>query len=108
MSSSDMVAKSRRTIFLAFVLVAGLALACVTSSSVMQSWVGKSSSELIAVWGAPDNTARLENGSSAMTWINVFGNQQGVGTCRRTFVADASGVVSRWSYTGCPRFQRKW
>jgi hypothetical protein len=103
-----MPAKSLRAALLSLVLVAGLALACVSSSSVMQSWVGKSSSELITAWGAPDKTAALDGGASAMTWVTVSGNQYGVATCRRTFVADVQGVVRRWSYSGCPRLQRRW
>ena len=80
------------------ILIAG----CITTRGrIMQSWVGKTSNELLTSWGAPDSTAPLDDGGRVLTWVGVEGDSSGVRTCRRSFTVDRQGVVSGSSYSGC-------
>jgi hypothetical protein len=81
---------------------------CVTTQSVMQSWVGKPASELISNWGSPDSVSRLDDGRTVYTWVTISGDQSGVHQCRQSYTASAEGIIERWSFNNCPRLQRKW
>jgi hypothetical protein len=38
----------------------------------MKSWVGKSETELVAKWGPPTNTYRLQDGGRELTYKHVY------------------------------------
>lgn len=75
---------------------------CVSLSEVMQSWVGKSESELLSRWGAPDTSAQAGDGKRVLTWKNIWNDGYGnLYTCRKSFTIGTDGKVERWSYAGC-------
>jgi hypothetical protein len=80
---------------------------CVSTSSVMSSWVGKPESELLSSWGSPDSSRRLDDGRVVHTWTTMWNDQYSVHTCRQTFTVSSTGTVERWSHNGCSRWQRK-
>lgn len=77
---------------------------CVARSQIMDSWVGKSESELVSAIGAPDNVFETNDGKKVLTWKTVSGDKNGVGTCIRSYTVDQGGIIERWSYQGCPNF----
>src|SRR5262245_47935157 len=87
----------------AVLLVVGACLACTTTDSAMNSWVGHPADDLVALWGAPDSRISLENGGAVYTWISVSQNHYGVTQCRQSFNVDSKGVITGWSYSGCPK-----
>jgi hypothetical protein len=80
---------------------------CITTASVMQSWVGQHESKLVSKWGAPDSVVTLQDGSKVYTWIRIRGDASGVHQGRQSFTVDANGKITYWSYENMPRFQRK-
>ena len=90
--------KRRHAAVLALVVLFG---ACATQKSVMESWVGKPESDLLARWGAPDRTAEISNGGKVDTWVTEWNNNYGLQTCRKTFTMDGDGIVVQWAYSGC-------
>lgn len=88
------------TIFFAFALLSG----CVSTKSVMASWVGSSIDDVTAAWGAPESKMVRADGGATYTWTTIGSNQYGVVQCRQTLVTDSQGKVVNWSFAGCPRF----
>jgi len=70
---------------------------CVSRSDVMQTWTGHRIDELIMIAGAPTNQFIRSDGGVTYTWINYYGNRQ----CNETYSANAEGVITNYSYTGC-------
>jgi hypothetical protein len=84
------------------VVVLLLNTGCVSLSDVMSSWVGKSESELLSRWGAPDSSAQTGDGKRVLTWKNIWSNGYGnLYTCRKSFTIGSDGKVERWSYASC-------
>jgi hypothetical protein len=90
------------------VAIAVSATSCITTSSYMKSWVGKSETELLANWGAPDSSRKLDDGRVIHTWRTIWGGRDKVHTCRQTFAISANGEVESSAYNGCARLQPKW
>lgn len=75
---------------------------CVSLSETMRSWVGKSESELLSRWGAPDSSARTDDGKKVLTWKTLWTDSSGnLETCRQSFTIGTDGKVERWAYSGC-------
>jgi len=92
----------------ALVALAVSLAACVSTSTVMKSWVGKPESDLLSTWGSPDSSRRLDDGRVVHTWTTMWNDQYKVHTCRKTFTIATDGTVERWSFSDCPRWQRRW
>ena len=88
---------------LALLIVAAFAIAGCGNSLAknMSSWVGKSESELLMRWGAPDTSIRTDDGKKVLTWKDVWNDRYHVYTCRKSFTIGNDGKVERWRYDGC-------
>lgn len=73
----------------------------------MGSWVGHPIDGLTALWGAPESKISREDGGFTYTWTTFSSNQYGVRQCRQSFVTDAQGIITSWSYNGCPKYVPK-
>ncbi len=90
------------------VAIAVSATSCITTSSTMESWVGKPESELLSIWGLPDSSRKLDDGRVIHTWKTIGGKRNSVRTCRQTFTISTNGKVEHWGYKGCGRWQPTW
>jgi len=77
---------------------------CVSTSEVMQSWVGKNESDLVSRWGAPDSSTQTSDGKRVLTWKTLWNDANNIYTCRKSFTIDSEGKVERWAYNGCPSY----
>ena len=75
---------------------------CMSYNSVLQSWVGKSESELIANWGEPDLTNTFANGEKISTWIDQGKNQYGPYTCQKSMTINHKHTITKGTSRGCP------
>ena len=73
------------------VAIAASATSCVSASLVMNSWVGKSESELLSSWGSPDSRQKLDDGRVIYTWRNVWTSYENIRTCRKNFTISSEG-----------------
>ena len=89
---------------LSTILVLTLLVGCRSPGKAMASWVGKPEAQLIASWGAPDSSMRLDDGSKVLTWKRIWSNHYHVGEGRQSFVISVNGMVQSWSYDNMPRF----
>jgi len=71
--------------------------ACATSS-LMNGWVGKPESQLLAAWGKPDKDAALAGGGKVDTWVRT----DWLHDCEKTFTIDPKGTIVGWSDSDCP------
>ncbi len=71
--------------------------ACATRA-LMNNWVGKPESQLLAAWGAPDKHAALADGGKTDTWVT----QSLLHDCERTFTVNPKGTIVGWTYNDCP------
>lgn len=85
-------------IFIAIILIVGCGSRLAKD---MSSWLGKSESELLMRWGAPDTSIRTEDGKKVLTWKDVWSDRYNVYTCRKSFTIGSDGKVERWRYDGC-------
>ena len=90
------------------VAIAVSATSCITTSSYMKSWVGKSETELLSSWGSPDSSRKLDDGRVIHTWRSIWGGRDNVHTCRQIFSISADGVVENSASNGCARLRPKW
>jgi hypothetical protein len=67
----------------------------------MSSWVGKPAAEMLAVWGAPDTSLKLDDGTSVLTWKKIWFWNQYRHECRKSFTVGADGNVKKWVYNDC-------
>ena len=100
--------KHLQTIFLKIFVVSFLLLfgtACKHGPSrlevAMSSWVDKPVGEMLASWGAPDATIKLDDGTSVLTWKRVWSRKESRHECRKSFPVGADGNIKKWSYTDC-------
>ncbi|WP_461538862.1 hypothetical protein [Spongorhabdus nitratireducens] len=100
------VARSYTRYFLLIILLFSLA-GCVSTSSVMKSWQGRSITDLIALWGAPTSHSPIKNGQHIYTWSTSWGSAYLMHTCRQSFVTNSEGDIQNWSFAGCPHWQMK-
>ena len=77
-----------------------LLTSCASTKSVMKGWLGRTESELVSAWGAPDTSLDTRDGVRALTWEKRWG-QYGQNTCRKSFTVNASGTIISYSYSGC-------
>lgn len=77
------------------------AAACVTrTSTVMNSWLGKSETDLVSSWGAPERSLNLTDGGKVLTWTK---DREAAGIrfhCEYTFTVSPLGSVTRWNTAG--------
>ena len=67
----------------------------------IDSWVGKPVGEMLAVWGAPDTNIKLDDGTSVLTWKNIWYRNQYRHECRKTFTVGADSHIKKWAYNDC-------
>jgi len=67
----------------------------------MDSWVGSTVGQLVEKWGAPDTSIKLDDGSSMLTWKNVWHRNNYRHECRQSFKIGPDGRVTTWSYQDC-------
>ena len=89
------------------VAIAVSAIACVSTTSLMNSWIGKSESELLSSWGAPDTSRKMDDGRVIHTWKSLWGKRNNVRTCRKTFTISTAGKVEGAAYNGCAKWKPK-
>lgn len=82
-------------------IFAFLLTSCTSTKSVMEGWLWHKESELVSAWGAPDASLDTRDGVRVLTWESNWG-QYGQNTCRKSFTVDASGTITRYSFSGCP------
>ena len=80
---------------------------CVSTSEIMQSWVGTEESELLSKWGAPDSSAQASDVKKILTWKVLWNDGGNIYTCRKSFTISKEGKVEKWAYAGCPNYQLK-
>lgn len=95
-----------RKLLLALVVVVAASGCVHRLSSDMNPWVGRPAGALVSKWGAPNRSAELADGRTAMTWVRSWntadqGRDPVIQECERTFTVAAGKVVS-WSANGCP------
>ncbi|MCA9472101.1 MAG: hypothetical protein MRJ96_01775 [Nitrospirales bacterium] len=78
------------------------AAGCKNNNSVLQTWVGKSESELIANWGNPDLRNTFANGEKIYTWIDQGKNQYGPFTCQKSMTINHNHTITKGISRGCP------
>jgi hypothetical protein len=84
-----------------FFLVTG----CTTTSSVMNSWVGRNINDVVQSWGPPTNQFS-GGGTTTYSWTNFWSNQYQINQCVQSFTVNSSGTITNFSYNNCPRLQR--
>lgn len=90
----------------ATLLVAALLLAACGGTKAYQSYVdaflGQSAGQLYAVWGAPERSAPIPSGGTAVTFVTNVDNtvRWGLQYCETTFILDASGIAREASFKG--------
>jgi hypothetical protein len=89
------------------VLLCLISTGCVSTSELMQSWVGTDESELLSRWGAPDSSAQTNDGRKILTWKILWNDGANIYTCRKSFTIGKDAKVEKWSYAGCPQYQLK-
>jgi hypothetical protein len=67
----------------------------------MSSWVGKPMGGMLAAWGAPDTTIKLDDGTSVLTWKRVWYRNEYRHECRKSFTVGADSNIKKWSYNDC-------
>ena len=80
-------------------VLAILISACVNTSEVLNTWIGKSEDLLVSSWGIPTSTYKLNNGSKLIEYKRLTGIT-GQNHCTRTFTVNANGIVTNWRQTG--------
>lgn len=93
--------KTLSLIFLA-ILISG----CVSTKSIMESWINKDIDEVVKNWGAPTSRMKNSNKGEAYTWITTQSNQNGIQQCKQSFTTDGYGIIKYYSYQNCPRLMR--
>lgn len=66
------------------------------AQSIMQTWVGATSGELVAFFGAPDNSFQLETNKVAYVYKREWttgNNGQYQFSCTSTYIVNASGKI---------------
>ncbi len=81
-----------------------LIVGCRSLRKDMTTWIGRSSDELISVWGAPTASVNLEDGRKTMTWVYHWKDDKWRLShyCRRSFTLSAEGIVENWLVENCP------
>lgn len=92
-----------RKLTIAFVLL--MLAACKHGPSklekAMDSWVGEPAGKLLASWGAPDTSVKLNDGSTVMTWKRIWFRNDVRHECRRSFTIGPDERVKSWTYQDC-------
>lgn len=86
---------------LAVLAVAGCKHGPSKLEKAMDSWVGEPANELLGSWGAPDTSVKLNDGSTAMTWKNIWFKNGYRHECRRSFTIGPDERVKSWTYQDC-------
>ena len=76
--------------------ISAISISCAdTRTTRMDAWRGHPIGELIEHWGAPNGTAKLEDGRRVYTWITVYSLGR---SYRSTFTTSKDGIIEDWSY----------
>jgi hypothetical protein len=97
-----------RKIYILFPVFTLLISSCVTKKKYeasLNSWVGRTESELVTKWGAPSNNYTTEDGLKVLSYSEsgIYMNKYGGGTlsCTATFIINAKEKrVIKWTYKG--------
>ena len=107
------------------ILLLFIAVGCSSSreeiTKAMNSWVGKSETQLVESWGAPDKVYKMENGMRTITydfnrpgyqtggyrWRDAYGGvhfvpgqREGRYEAKRDFTIDQNGIIQAVSWHG--------
>jgi hypothetical protein len=68
----------------------------------VDAFVGQSAGQLYAVWGAPERSAPIPGGGSAVSFVTNVDNtvRWGLQYCETTFILDAQGIARQASFRG--------
>jgi hypothetical protein len=69
------------------------------AAAQMKTWLGSSKNDLVAKWGVPHRSERLDNGKQVLTWDAR--NGYGRIICTQTFIVDSYGTIEDFE-TNCP------
>ena len=85
-------------------LVAGFAAGCGDGGyqQYVNGFLGKTSDALYVTWGAPNRSAPLPNGGTAVTFVTNVQNtvRWGLQYCETTYILDAQGIAREASFKG--------
>ncbi len=100
----DMRHRLRAIQYLTIILISTVGLSgCISYDRFMQTWVGKTESELIKDWGKPDMTNTFENGETIHTWIHSeTTSQTGPYTCQKSVTVNHAHTITKGTSRGCP------
>ncbi len=88
---------------IAIIMLIALGLGgCISYDRFMQTWVGKTESELIKDWGKPDMTNTFDNGETIHTWIRSETSQSGPYTCQKSVTVNHAHTITKGTSRGCP------
>lgn len=86
--------------YLLIVYVALVLSGCVANSPTTEPWVGHNITEVETLFGSPTFHADAGDGQRLIGW-EFINPRYGTKVCRRSFIVDNAGVITRWSYRGC-------
>jgi hypothetical protein len=86
-------------LMLLVLIVAG----CVSTKSVMESWMGSHIDDAVASWGAPESRISRSDGGYTYTWETLSASQYSVSECKQTLTTNERGIIVSWAYRGCPK-----
>jgi hypothetical protein len=86
----------KSTMLVTLFAIAAVSISCAdTRKARMDEWRGKPIEDLIVQWGAPNGTAKLNDGRTVYSWITVYSLGRAY---RSTFTASKDGIIEDWSY----------
>lgn len=81
------------------IVVTFMLAGCADTPGEMRPFVGKSDSQLLSAWGAPDRVAPMSDGNRVATYNRR--NMDGGIICQRNFVIGSNNIVKSVSHN-CP------
>jgi hypothetical protein len=82
------------------VILAGCSSA--TMNTEMESWVGKSIDDAVAVLGPPDSRMPGDDGRITYTWITRVSDDRDAAECHQIVVTDSTGAIVSSAARNCP------
>ena len=88
----------------ALALAGGLVAGCSNDSyqQYVNGFLGRTSDQLYVTWGAPNRSAPLPNGGTAVTFVTNVENtvRWGLQYCETTYILDPQGIAREASFRG--------
>jgi hypothetical protein len=86
----------RHTLLVVLLAFTAISIACAdTRAKRMDAWRGHPIDDLIIQWGAPNRTAKLNDGRMVYSWISVYSVGRNY---RSNFTVSKDGIIEDWSY----------